>query len=767
MGKKKVMIVESGGKVEKLESYLGSEWKVIACGGHIRDMKAKGEGFDRKTLEINYEYSKSGKISLDRLKNATADAELIILAMDPDREGEAIADDLRICMKLKKGTYQRVAFSSVTKEVVLDAMANPREIDQHMVMAQRIRRMIDRSVGYDSTKALQIKSGIWTVVGRAQTPSLRIVVERDLLIEGFKSQTHFGLKLKTVDQWSCSIDAKASGLEDENGYWLDKKKAEELASKIKTLKVIKSTETESPVEPPNAFKTTTLQMAGINKLKVKGKEIMELAGNLYEEGYITYTRTDDERMTKAGYESLSEYVKKSRPELALSKTKRDPAGKAAANAQEAHECIRPTDFSVDKITVGGKITQKHVDLYRLIFDRALASQLEDAINKSIKLTLEGEHEGEKYIFTSTSSENIYLGWKKLTSKDFSEDDDDDDDDDDNKGSGVTPLLEKGKLVKIESGALVTKKTKPLTRYSEPKLIKEMERLGIGRPSTYSTIVGKLNKEGHGYLKSTTKNKKEILVSTEGGRKLIKDIEGTLGDGVLHLKYTQEMEDTLDLVSRGCDNPKQIMFDFLDRLAEENRMLMSNPNHRCSMPDCNGAMIQTKSKKTGKFYWVCTVEECKNIVNEFDGGPGESSEAQRLKKIEQYSNEDGTAMYPCPECKSPLILKNGKYGDFWSCSRVNDSECKGKAKDDEGKPMSPEKLKKIKAEKEKKENEAIAISTGDDGKSPLWECSKCKEMVIKRPTKKGGWWFKCSNEKCATRYWDNNKGEPKLEEPIED
>lgn len=763
MGKKNVLIVESGGKVDTIKKILGSDWDVAACGGHVRDMPQSGAGFNHETLEIEYELTEKGKRSLSKLKAVTSDATRIVLAMDPDREGEAIADDLRICMNLKENTYERVTFNAITKDVILDALNKTRGIDYELVMAQKFRRMIDRVVGWDSTKAVQIKTGLWKVVGRVQTPALALVVERDLEIENFKSQTHYGVKLKTKDDWTCSLNTKESGLENEFGYWLNKDKAEELSKKIKNVKVINSKQTESKSPPPNAFKTTTMQIAGINKLKIKGKEVMELASALYEEGLITYIRTDDERMADEGYESLSTYVKKSRQDLTLSKVKRDPKGKKAANMQEAHECVRPTDFNVEKISVNGKITQKHVDLYRMIFDRALASQLDDAIISGVKLTLEADHEGVKYIFMASSSDVSYLGWRKVTEKDDSIEEGDDSEETD----GKVPLLDKGKLVAIDSGSLLTKKTSPPPNYTEPKLIIDMERLGIGRPSTYQSIVSKLNKEGHGYLKTTSKNKREILVSTKGGRDLIKSIEGTLGDGVLNIVYTQEMEDNLDKVSGGCENPKEIMFDFMRRLAEENQMLTGNPTYKCEMPDCNGSLMQGRSKKTKKLFWRCIVRDCKNIVNDEGDIPGVSFEVKRAKDIKDYSNDDGSPKFPCPNCESAIIKVEGKYGDFWPCSKTNDPDCNYKTKDDGGKPMSDERAKELDLEKEKRELEAITLSTGKDGKTPLWECSNCKGMVVKRPTKKGGWWFKCSSKECSTRYWSDNNGEPKLSEPIKD
>ena len=763
-----LIIIESGGKINTLKKILGPTWDVTACGGHIRDMPRNEMGFNLETLEINYEISEKGQRALNSLRPKVKAAKRIVLAMDKDREGEAIADGLKECLELKDSDYERCTYHAVTKEQVLKALSEPRKIDYDMVRAQNYRRMIDRLVGYDSTAAVQIKTGIWSVVGRVQTPALNMVVARDLEIESFVSTTHYSVRLKTKDQWSCSLDTKISGLEDDNGYWLAKAKANEVASKIKSIKVVNLSKTQTKTPPPNAFKTTTMQQTGINKLGITGKEVMDLAGVLYNEGFITYLRTDDESMSDEGYDSLCQYVNQVRKDLTLNSSKRDPKGKKAANIQEAHECIRPTDFMQDKLTVSNTLTEKHIALYNLIYQRALASQLDDAVIAGIKLTLEGDLDGKKYTFTASSSEVSYLGWRKLTAKDDSVEDEDDDDLKEGQ-DGKIPLLEKGKLVQVESGEILTKKTKPPANFTEIKLIGEMERVGIGRPSTYQAIVTKLNKEGHGYVKDAKKNKRNIIVSTKNGRDLIKSIEGTLGDGVLNTHYTKEMESSLDAVAGGMANPEAIMFEFIKRLKDENEMLMSNPMHKCTMPDCNSSMIQGRSKKTKKLFWRCLRQECKNIVNDEDGAPGASFEAKRALKIKEFSNADGTPKYPCPECASALIEIEGKWGSFWPCSKQNNASCTYKAKDDCGKPMSVEKEKALNDERAVKEAEAITRSTAEDGKTPLWECSECKGMVVQRESKSGNWWYACANKDCGTRYWGekDDKAIPDLSAPIKD
>lgn len=762
MTKENILIVESGGKVEKLQSILGPTWFIKASGGHVRDMPRSTLGVNRETLEVEYEVTERGERVINDLLRVIPGAKRVVLASDPDREGEAISDHLRTCLKLKKGDYERCAFDEITKEGVLKALANPREIDEELVTAQKFRRIIDRFVGFTSSDALRIKTGIWTVVGRVQTPALWLIVTRDREIESFVSQTHYSTKLNAKGSWSCLLNTKLSNLRNEHGYWLDKAEAQNVADKIKSLKVTKSDKTKSETPPPNAFKTTTLQKAGINRLGITGKEVMDLAGVLYNEGLITYIRTDDERMSDEGYNSLCEYVNKSRSDLDLFGTKRSPEGKKAANAQEAHECVRPTDFSVDNIEVGGQITQKHVDLYKLIHERALASQLKDSRSEGVKLTLEGELAGKKYIFEASSSDLVYLGWKALTEKDTSLEEEDEDAD---GKTGKVPLLDVGKIVEILNGSLVTKKTAPPSYYTETRLIDELEKRGIGRPSTYQTILSKLDKTGHGYVKTITKNKRQIIVSTKIGQQLIDNIEDSLGQGVLNIKYSQEMEDNLDKVAGGCENPNEFMYDFIERLDKENAALRSKPMHLCGMPECKGSMVRRTSKKTKKMFWCCIFKDCKNIVADDDGKPGVSFEEKKALKIKEYSNADGTPKFPCPKCKSALIGIDGKWGMFWPCSKDNDADCNYTTKDDDGKPMSPEKRAKLDAEKQKVEAEAIAISTTSDGKTPLWECTLCKSMVVKRKSKAGNWWFKCAGKECGARYWGDKDDNPKLAEPI--
>lgn len=761
---KNLLVVESGGKIDNLKQILGPNWIVKASGGHIRDMPRTSIGVNKDTLAIEYEVSDKGDRIIRELSGILPTVDRVVLATDDDREGEAIADHLRTCLNLKVGSYERCTFKAITKDLVISGLENTREINEELVIAQTFRRIIDRLVGFESTQALQIKTGIWSVVGRVQTPTLWLIVDRDREIESFVSQTHYGMKLKTKDEWSCLLNTKASGLEDENGYWLDKALAQSVASKLKTLKVVKSDRTKSETKPPNAFKTTTMQQAGINKLGVSGKEVMELASILYNEGLITYIRTDDESMSDEGYDSICDYVTKERPDLTLFGSKRSPAGKKSANAQEAHECIRPADFSLDKIVASGQITAQHVALYKLVYERALASQLDNAIIEGIKLTLEGEHDGKKYTFDASNSETTYKGWRLLTEKDDSQEDEDAEDGD---NSGKVPLLDKGKVVAIDSGSLVTKKTSPPPSYTEVRLIAEMEKRGIGRPSTYQSIIGKLDAKGHGYVKTATKNKRAILVSTPLGRQLIDNIDDSLGKGVLNIKYTQEMEDNLDKVAHGCEDPNEIMFNFIQQLDKENEQLTKNPTHPCGMPDCKGSMVRGKSKKTKKFYWRCILKDCTNIVNDDGGKPGVSFQEKKAIKIKEYSKEDGTPMYPCPKCKSAIIGIDGKYGMFWPCSKENDPECDYSTKDDGGKPMSAQKVAELTAVRDKATAEAVELSTTNDGKTALWDCTLCKSMVLKRKSKAGKWWFKCSSKACGARYWPDDKDEPKLAEPMTD
>lgn len=764
---KNVIVIESQGKIKTIKKILGPDWTVLPSGGHVRDMAKGGDGFDRETLEIHYVMSDRGKANLNRIKNAIVGADRIVIASDADREGEAIADHLITLLHLKEGEYDRCSFQEISEESIKHALANPEPLKEGKVMAQRFRRIIDRAVGFDSTKALQVKTGLWTPIGRVQTPALWMVVTRDREIESHKTKRHYSVRLNTQDGWSCTLNTKLSKLGGTENQWEDKEKAESLALSTKSVKVVKSEETTNNTPPPNAFKTTTLQKAGINTLGVTGEEVMNLASTLYDNGYITYIRTDDERISDAGYALICDYVRDKRPDLNLFGTKRTPTGKKAANAQEAHECIRAVDFSIDEIKIEGDITEKHAALYKIIHQRALASQLDDARSEGVKLTLEGEHEGVKYTFIASSSEMVYAGWKALTSKDEADDDDGDGGatDSDDSASGV-PLLAQGKVVDIKSGDLLTRDTKPAKPYTENSLITEMEKIGIGRPSTYQTIVGKLTK-GHAYIDVKSKNKRRVLLSNANGRKLIDNLESSLGQGILNIKYTKEMEDGLDEVEAGLDNPNQMVFDFLKRLDEENAQLMKDPIHKCKADGCNGSLVRGVSAKTKTPYWRCINDGCKYIVGDDNMKPGISYAAEKAALRKLYSNADGSPKYPCPKCQSHVVGIKGKFGLFWLCSREKDPECKHKVADDDGKPMSAEKI----AARAKAQKETIERSTAEDGTTPLWNCINCNEMILKRKAASGNWWFACKSRDCGARYWPTDAAdencEPKLDAVIDD
>jgi DNA topoisomerase-1 len=526
-----LMIVESPNKVKKIKTLLGPGWDVAASVGHVRDLPKKTLGVSSPDYQLQYEFTERGKGVVDGLKARAKQAESVYLATDPDREGEAIAWHLKESLQLKQ--YQRVTFDAITQAVVQKALKQPRQLDMNLVHAQEARRGADRLVGYKVSPALSRQSGIARMsAGRVQTVAVRFVVERQREIENFKTTKHFGAEAIFEDgKWTAQWDTSPF-LKKGEKYIMDSALAEQ-AAQCHTFKVVKEATKQAKQAPPAPFTTSTLLQAASVTLGYKPDQAAQLAQKLFEQGLITYHRTDSQNFSAEALTEIRAFAQANNlPLPAKART-----FKSKASAQEAHEAIRPTHLEAR--TAGE--TEAERKLYALIWNRAVASQLADAEYSVNTLRLESEQGDQKFFFKSTGRTLVVPGWRGLTAQDAAEDADEhvEGKEDDN---GKVPALEIGTELESTSTRLLNKQTKPPNGYTQASLIKKLESEGIGRPSTYPAILK--NVITRGYL---TEGKK-ILFASDLAKLLIDSLTGKFK--FVEYDYTRSLEQELDDIASG-------------------------------------------------------------------------------------------------------------------------------------------------------------------------------------------------------------------------
>jgi DNA topoisomerase-1 len=586
----KLLIVESPGKVKKIQGFLGSDWKVAASVGHVRDLPAKETGIAPPDFVLQYVPTDRGKEVLAKLAALVKNADGVFLATDPDREGEAIAWHLADALKLKG--YQRITYSEITEKAVRAALAAPRPLDMALVKAQEARRALDRFCGYMVSGPLSSQAGAKLSAGRVQSPALRLVVEREREIKAFTSTTHYSAELtfeqldNITDGWKAAWNLKAI-LPEGQEYLLDKALAEKTAA-IRSLDVQDCQESESRSAPPAPFTTSSLQQAASNALKFSPKRTMELAQKLYEAGAITYMRTDSPNLSQEAIEAIRSLAE----EQGWPLPDAPRTWKAKAGAQEAHEAIRPTHFE----NAGAGENEDEKALYVLIRLRALASQLADAVYAVRVLRLSADLDGKEAVFEARGRVLTTQGWKVLLQEDAT------DEEGDGEPENPVPAMKPGSKALALSGKLLTKKTKPAPRYTDAALVRELEKRGIGRPSTYAAILDTIQARGYVGLE------KRQIVPTALGEKVIDALAGrfTFAD----FDFTSGMEQALDDIASGKAEYRAVVSKAYEKLHGELAAFLKATGKTC--PKCGKAMVhRVKPGKGGYDFWGCSgYPDCK-------------------------------------------------------------------------------------------------------------------------------------------------------------
>ncbi len=678
-----LLIVESPTKAKHIQEFLGYGWQVKASLGHIRDLARTGDASYVRPpdFRMNYEVTDDKhKEIVAGLKSAASKADSVYLATDPDREGEAIAWHLAQVLGIKAATAHRVTYQEVTEAAVLKAVANPRNLNMTLVAAQETRRALDRIVGWEVSPPLSRSLNTKASAGRVQTPALRLIVERERAIRKFKSTTWYQVQAVmpgTTGAWRATwqdglpaASLPAASLPD-GEYFQDKPFADALAAALPSMPLTVTAAESKPARqaPPPPFTTSSLQMDASRALKIDAEQVMKLAQALFEKGMITYHRTDSPNLSQEGEELLrGEAQRRNWP---LSEKPR--RWKAKGDAQEAHEAIRPTDPS----DLGAQLDAQEKALYGLIWKRAMASQLADATYQVTTATLDGgTFQNRPAIFKGTGRVLTSQGWRRLYTESG---DGDEGEEKDPEASNPVPVLTKGVKLTADRGETIEKKTQSPKRFTQATLIAELERHGVGRPSTYASIIKVL------FARTYIEQKKQALVPTELGEKAI---DALLPFHFCDVDYTREIEETLDRIAQGQAKGRDLLAKAYSDLQETLGAMPAGAAPEttpCPVEGCDGTVRRLESrKKPGTHFWACSNKEAHGLLQDADGQPGKPFEARQAKAPEaqgpdcpkckqstgRFTTSTGKPYYRCPKCSSAWWPDKGDaaaLGEKWKAT----------------------------------------------------------------------------------------------------
>ena len=652
----KLVIVESPTKSRTLSGFLDSSFKVMATKGHVRDLPEKSFGVKiDEGFKITYVWIKGKKEVMDKIKKEAQRAETVILATDPDREGEAIAWHVLRVLKIPENKYQRIVFHEITKEALLEALKTARKIDLNLVNAQQARRVLDRIVGYKLSPFLWKKVARGLSAGRVQSVALRLIVDREKEIEEFVPQEYWTIEalFATPDNKSLkAILSKIKGKSLDKFHFTNREQVEKEKERIReqSFKIKKIEKRKTKRTPPPPFITSTLQQEAFKRLGFAAKTTMAFAQRLFEAGLITYHRTDSTSLSQEAVNKAREFIGSrigkeylpEKPHVYKSKSKL---------AQEAHEAIRPTDVFKTPEEISKEISEGEAKLYDLIWKRFVACQMKEALLESTKVEIEG---GE-YTFTSTGQILQFEGFLKIYPLALEEQE--------------LPPLKEGEPLELEKLEGVQHFTQPPSRYTEATLIKELEKNGVGRPSTYATIVSILQERG--YVK---KDEKKRFYPTEIGKTVAQLLKEHFPE-IVDVSFTAKMEEDLDRIAQGKEDWKRVLEEFyspfsarLQQKYQEVKKHTIETDKSC--PECGNKLV-IRIGRHGRFYGCSNWPKCtftKNIPDKTLGIKCPRCEEGEL--VEKRSRK-GKVFYGCanwPDCDfvlwdKPLDKKCSKCGSL--------------------------------------------------------------------------------------------------------
>ena len=643
----KLIIVESPAKANTIEKFLGGSTKVIASMGHIRDLPKSKLGVDEKTLEPEYINIRGKGDLIKELKKEAKDAKKVYLATDPDREGEAIAWHLAYILGIKPNEVCRVTFNEITREAVKKAMKEPRTIDMDLTDAQQARRVLDRIVGYKISPVLwkKVKRGL--SAGRVQSVAVKLIVEREEDIEHFTPEEYWNIYAQLKDNKSKkTFQAKFFGKDNQKVEIHSSEEVNKIVNDLENakfiVKEIKNGEKRKNPAPP--FITSTLQQEASRKLSFSIKKTMSVAQGLYEGvkipghdtiGLITYMRTDSTRISEEARQAAKQYIEAQYGEQYYE----NRYYRTKSDAQDAHEAIRPTyiDLTPDKIK--NNLTFDQYKLYRLIYNRFIASQMATAIYDTVSVDILAND----YNFRANGQSLKFDGFIKL----YVETSDTEEKDEFEK---IPPLTE-GKELKKENIESKQSFTEPPSRYTEASLVKTLEEKGIGRPSTYSPTITTI------LARRYIEKKQKQLYPTDLGKVVNKLLVENFPE-VINVEFTAQIEEEFDKIAEGKEEWKKVIKEFygpfekvVEKVQEELEHVTLEPEVSDVPCDKCGRMMVVRYGRYGKFLACPGYPECKNV-----------------KSIIVTIDE------PCPKCGGTIQVRKSKKGKSYYICENNPAKC---------------------------------------------------------------------------------------------
>jgi DNA topoisomerase-1 len=697
-----LVIVESPTKVKTLQKFLGNDYVIKASVGHIKDLPEGELGVD---LENNFQPTYvpiAGKSKVIRdLKKASKSVKNIYLGPDPDREGEAIAWHIAEEIGNNGKNIYRVLFNEITKKAVLDALSHPGQLQQSLYEAQQARRILDRLVGYQISPLLWEKVRRGLSAGRVQSVAVRIVCEREREIQSFVAEEYWSLTAALKGKESpVTFDAKLAKWKGKKPKITDEAQAQAIREAVQgaSFTVSKITQQEKNRHPLPPFITSRLQQEAYRKLSFPAKKTMRIAQDLYEGmelgdlgtvGLITYMRTDSPRISSEAIHNVRDWIKNRFGDSYL--PAKPNIYKSRKGAQDAHEAIRPTSMELEPEKIQSHLDKDHRALYKLIWDRFVASQMASALFLQTTIEIEA---GEG-IFNAAGSVPLFMGFMAL----YVEGEDNHENGD---GESKLPALKEGEILELLGLTPRQHFTQPPFRFSEATLIKELEERGIGRPSTYAAILSTIKEKGY------VKLDRGRFFPTELGF-VVNDLLVVSFPDILNIEFTAQMEENLDRVEEGDKGWVDTLNEFYQPFQKDLEMA------KTSMRDIKREMIPTEEvcercgskmvRRWGKrgFFLACSSYPKCRYTREVEGN-GEVRE-----------ETDAT----CDECGSPMVVKNGKFGRFLACT--NYPACKFTKAWETG------------------------VRCPQEG---------CGGMIVERRSRKGRTFYSCSNyPTCSYALWD--------------
>ncbi len=728
-----LIIVESPTKAKTISKFLDKNYLVTSCLGHIRDLPKKNLGIDvENNFTPSYEIPDKARKTINELKSKTKKVENVILATDEDREGEAIAWHLKYVLGLSDSKYSRIVFHEITKEAILKALDNPKTIDQNLVNAQQARRVLDRLVGYKLSPFLYKKVARGLSAGRVQSVAVRLIVEREREIKNFDIKEYWSIlaHLKKGDDLCQAELIKIRGKTIPK-LKLTKEIAEEASQELKKAKykIIDINKKETSKNPPIPFTTSSLQQTANRLLGYSAKQTMMMAQKLYEQGYITYMRTDSLNLSPNFLEDVKLWLKENKGEKYYLESPRRFKNKSKG-AQEAHEAIRPTKVKNDPKYLETKIDKKFISLYRLIWQRAVASQMPAAKLMNTTMEIEAIHKNS-YSLKANGQILTFSGYLEIYPEK-------------NKDQ-ILPNWKKSDDLNLEKLDTNQHFTKPPARYSDAGLVKELEKHGIGRPSTYAPTISTIIARNY-----VDRDEAKRLFPTDIAF-VVNDLLLKHFSEIVDFNFTAEMEDNLDKVAIGEKNWVPIIekfyFPFIENIKIKDKELKKSdiiPEEKSEeICDKCGKKMIIKTGRYGKFLACSAYPECKNLKKiKTETNLKEDKELENLQ-----SKHEGKF---CDKCKAKMIIKKGRFGPFLACSAY--PKCKNIKSIDDDLDITCPKCNKGKIVKKISKrgpfyacNNYPECKNSYNSKPTIKKCNDCKSLMIEKNDK-----LICSNKNCSAR-----------------